>query len=504
MSLRARLSGSALVAICLASCLSLHGQSRPAQIPAHPRDLKFPPLEFAAPKAATYRQVLSNGVVGYFVEDHDLPLTNVSVLIRVGSYLDPEGKEGLAAAVGSQIRAGGTTHLSAEQFDEEADFLAAAISSSIGGTSGSASANFLSKDEDRALQLFFDMLRNPAFQQDRLDLYKSQALQQIERRNDQTSSIEAREWNRLLYGEGFFVNRWSTRASISSLTRDDLAAFHRKYYHPGNFVLAVSGDFQTAAMKAKLEQAMSGWPAAQEKVPPVPRLSFTPVPGVYMVHKPDVNQARVSIGHLGILRGNPDEFAVDLMNDILGGSGFTSRITNRVRSDEGLAYSAGSSFTAGVHYEGEFRAFFQSKSATAAQAAQIVIDEIRRIRSEKVSAEELETVRANAIEIFPRFFSSAAAIAGTFAGDELTGRDPRYWETYRDRLRAVTADDILRVARQYLHPDGLVIVVVGNVDDILKGDPDKPQFSFEKIGQGKIVRVPLPDPNTMVYPKTGP
>jgi predicted Zn-dependent peptidase len=220
-----------------------------------------------------------------------------------------------------------------------------------------------------------------------------------------------------------------------------------------------------------------------------------------MVHKADVNQGRVSMGHLGIMRGNPDEFAIDMMNDVLGGSGFTSRITNRVRSDEGLAYSAGSVFSEGIYYPGVFRASFQTKSATAAQATQIILDEIERIRKERVSAEELETVKNSAIEIFPRYFASAAAIAGTFAGDEFTGRDPKYWETYRDKVRAVTADDVLRVAQKYLQPDKMVILLVGNADEIIKGSADKPQFSIQKISNGKITRIPLPDPLTMAYPK---
>ncbi len=470
-------------------------------IPAHPSELKYSRLDYTPPKAAAYRQVLSNGVVGYFVEDHDLPLINVALTIRVGSYLDPAGKEGLASAVGSQLRAGGTPRYKAEDFDEEADFLAANINSFIGSTSGQASVNFLSKDSDKALDLFFDMLKNPAFQQDRLDLFKSQQLQQIERRNDRTDSIEGREWSRLLYGEKFFTNAWTTKASISSLIRDDLVAFHQKYYHPGNFLFAVSGDFKTADMKARLEKAMAGWQASKEKTPPVPKLDFTPTPGVYMVNKADVNQARVAIGHLGIMRDNPDEIAIDLMNDVLGGSGFTSRIMNRVRSDEGLAYSAGSSFSPGVYFPGVFRAGFQTKSPTAAQATQIVLDEIERIRKEKVTEEELEIVKNNAIEVFPRYFATAGAIAGTFASDEFTGRDPKYWDTYRDKLRAVTVDEVFRVAQKYLQPEKLVILIVGNIDDVLKGSPDKPENSFQKISGGKISRIPLPDPNTMIYPK---
>jgi predicted Zn-dependent peptidase len=422
-------------------------------------------------------------------------------LIRTGSYLDPAGKAGLSAATANQMRSGGTAGYKADAFDEEADFLAATITSGMGPTSGTASINFMAKDVDKALSLFFDMLKNPAFQQDRLDIYKSQVLQALERRNDRTEEIEYREWNRLLRGEKHFSTIYSTKDSITSITRDDLTNFHKRYYHPGNLVLAVSGDFQTAELKSRLEKAMAGWGNSGVAVPKVPKPDYAPLPGIYMVNKPDVNQGRVSIGHLGIIRGNPDEFAIDMMNEILGGSGFTSRIMNRVRTDEGLAYDAGSSFSPGIYYEGQFVATFQSKSATAAQAAQIVLDEIQRIRNEKVSAEELETVKNQAIEVFPRYFAKASAVADTFARDEYTGRAPDFWDTYRDKVKAVTIADVQRVAREYLHPDKLVILAVGNVDEILKGSSDKPEFSFQKMLGGNITRIPLPDPLTMAYPK---
>ncbi len=494
---------SLLLALAFFSSASpvLRAQEAAAPIPMHPRELKYSPLDYTPPKASAYRHLLANGAAGYFVEDHELPLINISVTVRTGSYLDPAGKAGLASAVGSQLRAGGTARNRAEDFDEEADFLAAAISSFAGAASGTASINFLSKDLDRALELFFDMLRHPAFQQDRLDLYKSQQLQQMERRNDRTDEIESREWNRLLRGEKHFTNNYSTRDSLSSITREDLAAFHKKYYQPANFILAVSGDFRTEEMKQKLDKAMAGWTSSGEAVPPVPGPDFEPVPGVYMVDKTDVNQGRVSMGHVGIMRGNPDEFAVEMMNEILGGGGFTSRITNRIRSDEGLAYDAGSSFEPGIYYPGVYRAGFQSKSSTAAQAARIVLDEMDRIRREPVSEEELNTVKNNAIEVFPRYFATASAVAGTFANDEFTGRDPGYWDKYRDRIRAVTADDVLRAAKEYLRPEKMVILAVGHVEDMLKGNPEKPEFSFRKISGGKIQSIPLPDPQTMIYPK---
>jgi zinc protease len=473
----------------------------PGAIPPTPKDIKFPTLSYDPPKRDKYRHVLSNGAVAYLVEDHDLPLVNVQTLVRTGQYLDPEGKEGLATVAGSQIRAGGTGSKTAEQFDEAADFLAANISSFVGSTQGVATLNVLAKDVGQGFALYFDMLRNPGFQDDRLKLAKSQILQQMERRNDRTDAIEGREWDRLLEGPKHFSAKDSTKASIESITRADLEGFHQKYYQPANFILAVSGDFKTDEMIARLESAMNGWASNRMAVPPPPAPDFTPAPGIYVVNKPEVNQSRVSIGHVGAMRNNPDSYALSIMNEILGGGGFTSRITSRVRSDEGLAYSAGSNFGLGTYYPGVFRAAFQSKSGGTAQAIQIVLEEVNKIRATKVTSEELETAKNYSIEVFPRVFATASQIAGTFAQDEFTRRPADYWDTYRAKVKAVTVDDVQRVAQKYLQPDKLVILVVGNVDEVVKGNPDKPQYSLVKIAQnGELKRIPLPDPLTLRYP----
>ena len=493
---------SLFLALALAALAPAPAAAQQPGIPPRPSDLKFQPLSYTPPKREQYRHVLPNGVVVYAVEDRDLPLVNVSLLVRTGSYLEPAEKTGLASLTGSQMRAGGTTSKSPEQFDEAADFLAAQLSSSVGSTQGNANLNVLAKDLDAGLALYFDMLKNPAFDEARLKLAKSQVLQQLERRNDNTTGIEAREWGRLMRGE-HFTTREATKASVEAITREDLLAFHKKYFHPANFIFAVSGDFDTKQLLAKLSAGMEGWPAVKMAVPDVPKPTHAPVAGVYGVHKPDVNQGRVSIGHVGSMRDNPDAYALELMSDILGGGGFTSRITSRVRSDEGLAYSAGSFYGLGTYYPGEFRALFQSKSTTVAQAADIVVEEINRIRTTKVSAEELETAKNYLIETFPRNFSTAGQIASTFAQDEYTKRPADYWATYRDRIRAVTADDIQRVAQKYLQPDKLVVLVVGNLDDIQKGNPDRPQHSIVKLGGGTLKRIPLPDPLTMTYPANG-
>src|SRR5215213_5323569 len=175
----------ALVLLAAPAALLAQTGQQPG-IPKRPEELKYSTLTYNPPKRDKYRHVLSNGVVVYAVEDHDLPLVNISTLVRTGSYLDPAGKEGLASLVGSQMRAGGTAKMSAEQFDEAADFLAAQISSVVGPTQGGANLNLLAKDVDKGLALYLDMLRTPAFQEDRLKLAKSQILQQLERRNDNT------------------------------------------------------------------------------------------------------------------------------------------------------------------------------------------------------------------------------------------------------------------------------------------------------------------------------
>ena len=493
--------GSAgVVVVALGVLVLAVGPVSAQPIPAHPVDLTYDLLEFTPPTAANHRHELSNGVVTFVVEDHELPLVSVSLTVHTGAYLDPPDKIGLASLTGSQMRAGGTTSMSAAEFDEAAAFLAAQIGSNIGFTSGGANMNCLTKDLDTCLDMFFDMVRNPGYDEDRLALAKSRAIQQMERRNDSTASIEGREWSRLMRGGTHFSTRSRTRATVEAITRDDLLAFHRRYFHPGNFILAVSGDVDTTTILAELERRMVGWGVGTEPVPPVPAPGFTPRPGLYLVDKSDVNQGRVAIGHLGTTRDDPDRYKLLVMNDILGGGGFSARLLTRIRSDEGLAYSASSSFGVGIYYKGVFRVGFQSRSETVARATAIVLEEIDRIRTEPVEAAELQNSIASFVDTFSRNFSSAASTAGLFAGDEYTGRDPAYLAAYRDNIASVTAEDVLDVAQRYLDPDALVILVVGNLEASLAGDPERPEFSLEALSRGEVVRIPLPDPFTMEYP----
>lgn len=467
-------------------------------IPDRPEKLEFPPLEYEPPNPADYRVELKSGPVAYVVPDHELPLVNIAILVRTGAYNVPEGKEGLESLTGYLLSRGGTASYTADELEERLDFLAAELNSSIGDTQGSVSLNLLSKDSEEGLQILREVLTKPRFQEDKIALRKQQMLQSMKERNDDSSRIQSREQSVLAYGEDFFVNHFTTAASVESITQDDLREFHQQWVHPANFVVAVNGDFERQSMIDRLDKLFSDWPFEGKSATPIPTGARLAKPGVYLVDK-DVNQGRVSILLPGILRDNPDYFPVIIMNDILGGGGFTSRIVNRVRSDEGLAYSAGSSFPGGVYYPSVFSAGFQSKSRTVAYATSIVLDEMKRMTEAEVSDEELDTSKKSFIDTFPRNFSTKGQVAGTFAQDEFTGRyaeNPDYWKTYRDHIGEVTKSGVERVAEKYLHPDQSVILVVGQKDEILLGHPDHP-VKLTDLSSGPFTELPLRDPLTM-------
>jgi zinc protease len=487
-------------AFLLALALAAAARTATAQaIPDNPEKLVFKPIQFQPPVAAEHRVLLKNGMVVYIAEDRALPLVNIAITVRTGSWLEPAGKEGLAALTGSQLRRGGTKTLSAEQLDEKLDFLAAQVGTGIGATSGFATLNCLADNLDQALPVFVELLRSPRFQEDRLALAKEQSLQELKKRNDDAADIESREWGVLLYGEKHFTNRFATEASLRSITREDLQAFHGRTFSPANMVAAVSGSFTRAEMLRKLEAAFAGWPSPRGVVPAIPATIEPAAAGVYRVQK-DVNQGRVSIGLPTVRRDDPDVYALEVMNEILGGSGFTSRITKTVRSNEGLAYSAGSGLAPGVFYPGRFRAGFQSKSRTVAWAADLVLQEIRRIREQPVSAEELETIKNSLVQTFPSSFGSKAQAMAIFAADDYTRRDPAYWRGYRDRIAAVTAADVQRVAQKHLLPEKLIVLVVGDQAEIDKGDPKHPVTLAALAPGGRQTTLALRDPLTMKRP----
>lgn len=477
----------------------LAGGAAAQPVPSHPDEIGYDGLEFQPPEASEYRTEVA-GVPVYLAPSHELPLITVSFTFKGGDYMVPPEKTGLAGLTGTMMRTGGTTTMSPSEVDEELAFLAANVGIGLGDTFGTASLNCLSQNFEDAFAIFLDMVRNPGWDADRFDIAVKQAIEGMKQRNDNGVQVMVREAGVLLYGEDHFAGRSATGPSVESITTEDMTGFHDRVFHPGNLIVAVSGDFDPAEMKKALAAAFEGWERG-EAAPAVPEPDVTLEPGIYYVEK-DQEQGQAVFVKRVISRDDPDAIPVMVMNDLLGGSGFTSRITKRVRTDEGLAYTAGSALRTPVYYAGDFLAYYFSKVPTVAQAARTVLEEIERIREEPVSQDELETVKSNIIETFPRTFESRAGMLGVFVSDEWTGRDSSYWQTYRQKVEGVSIADVQRVAEAYLDPEEMALVIVGPWDAIAAGNTDTEDdpsrvTTMSDIFDGSFTRLPNRDPLTL-------
>jgi zinc protease len=451
-----------------------------------PSDLKFPPLKFDPPDPKAFRTEFANGLRGYVQEDHTLPLFNISAIVNFGGLYLPKDKQGLDSLMSATMIRGGTKTRDGDAIQERIDFLGGSLGFNVGDRTSTLSLSVLSKDIDEGLGIFFDVLMNPEFREAALNLAKPRLIQQLRSANDQPSGVLSREYEKLLYGDGPLT--WQpTQKTYEAVTPADMKAVHAEYFFPRNMIFVATGDFKKAELKAKIDKYVSGW-----KNKTVSKNFPNPEPGVYFVQMP-INQGYIDIGHLAIEDTNPDYFAVQVMNFILGGGSFSSRITMKVRSDEGLSYSQGSRFSYRWGFPGTFSGFVQTKSETVGYAISLILAEINRIRKELVSDAEMETAINYYLESFPSSFESAQSTQSTFANLEMTGKPMDYYKTYRDKISAVTKAKVLEVAQKYLHPEKMVILIVGNWEPSNKGS-DKWPGPLEKLG--KVHRLTLPDPLT--------
>jgi len=435
-----------------------------AQAPKGPRpdQFTFAPLNFKPPKPADFRTTLANGLVVYIAEDHDIPWFTASLNVRTSPFLEPKDKLGLDGFTSTVMRTGGTTSMTGEQINERMDFLA-----------GSVSPTGLSihmRHLDEGLKIWMDLLNNPAFPEDKLRREKDLALPSIRNRNKNVSQVTSRTYSQLIYGEDSPITAERTEPTVNSITREDLIAWHKKYWGANNAILVVTGDFKKAEMLQKLEATIGKWRTAEKAVPPIPKVQQAAKAGVYMV-QPEVipNQGIIQIGHLGIMRNDPDYPAVDLMNYILGGGSFSSRITKVVRTDNGLAYSAMSGYSGGIRYPSTFMAFCQTKNSTVVFAAQLMMDLIEGMRAGQVTEEDLAFAKKARLNAFPAMFPGISAAPMLFASLEYNNQPMDYYDVYEAKYAKVTLADIKRVAQKWLQADKLIILVGGNIDECKAG-----------------------------------
>lgn len=309
-------------------------------------------------------------MIVYLMTDHELPLVNVTAYIKTASIYDPEDKVGLAGLTGAVMRSGGTQQTPVEIIDAELEFMASAVESSISSEMGKVSLTTLKKNLPRTLDLFGQVMMQPVFREDRIELARKQTIEGLRRQNDDPKEIAGREFTRALY-EGHPLAQVPTIESVTRITRDDMMAFHKRYYHPNNMILAVSGDIDREELLKSLGKVFKGWQREEIVFPAIAPPNTEMKPAVLFAHK-DVNQSVIRLGSLGIEKNNPDLYAVRVIDYILGG-GFNSRLTREVRSNQGLAYQAASHFDVGRRFVGTFWVETETKSESTAKVISLIL-----------------------------------------------------------------------------------------------------------------------------------
>ena len=420
----------------------------------------IPPLHAFKPQQPK-RIELSNGLVIFLQEDHELPFINGSILIRGGSRDEPADKDRPRHDVRPDLAHQRNSHHRRRQARRSSSKLKAArIETSGGSANTSLRWSSLKGDFDSVFASSVDLLLHPAFKADKLALAKRQMDTGISRRNDDASGIAIREAIKLVYGPTSPYARQAEYATVAAVTVDDLKAWHDKTVLPNGMIVSVSGDFDSASMERKLRAAFEPLPRGQ--VLATEKLTFTdPKPGVNFANKDDVNQSNVLIVGLGTERSNPDYYALIVMNEIFSG-GFSSRVVQNVRTKLGLAYSVDGCFGASYDHPGIFYVIAGTKSASTVAATKAMLDEVNRLKTVPPTPAELSKAKDDLLNSFIFRYDSPEKILGEQVTLAFYGYPSDFLEKYKEGIEKVTAADVSRVANKYVDHSKLAIVVVGN------------------------------------------
>jgi len=413
--------------------------------------------------AEIQRLSFPNGLTVLLLERHAHPYVAVHVRVRAGSLHDPPGKAGLAHLTAALLTQGTATR-SATEIAETIEFVGGSLTSGSGRDHAQAALTVLKRDLELGMALLADVLRRPSFDPEELERKRSQILASLRAQEDEPGTVAAKAFARVLFGSHPYGHPVEgTPETLASITREDVVAFHRRWYRPERTFVGIAGDVTAREVRLLVQRYLGDWEPGREK-PPVPPPPPRPKRSVtHRIHR-NITQCNIVLGHLGIRRDNPDYYAFYVMNYILGGGGFSSRLMATVRDAKGLAYAVSSGFRAGLA-PGEFRVVLQTRNASAREAIQAVLTEIRRIRESPVSPRELEDAKAYLVGSFPLRLDTNRKAAPYLSYIGFYGLGLDYFEAFPRRIRSVTREDVLRVARQYLHPEAHVLVVVGNLEE---------------------------------------
>ena len=447
------------------------------------QDIQIPPLPAFKP-AQPKRIELKNGMVIFLQEDHELPLIDGTARIRGGSVNEPATKVGLVDIYGEVWRTGGTKTQTGDQLDDFLEVRAAKVETGGGPDSTTISWSCLKGDLDDVFKAFADVLQNPEFRADKIDIAQKELFDAISRRNDEIGEIARRETVKLAYGANNPYARQAEYSTVAAVTRQDLIDWHGKYVHPNNIILGISGDFDSAAMESKLHAAFDAWP----KGPAIPKnqIQYRPVsPGNYLIAKEDVNQSSIHMVGLGTTRDNPDYYAISVFNEAFGG-GFSSRLFNDIRTKRGLAYSVGGGVGTNFGHPGILQVSIGTKSQTTIEAIQAATEDIDNLSKQPITDDEIQHAKDEILNAFVFRLDSPDKILAERMTYEYYGYPPDWLDKYQAEVKKVTAADVNRVAGKYLHRDQMAVLVVGNTKEF-----DKPLSS---LGPVKNIDITIPPP----------
>lgn len=406
------------------------------------------------------RLQLSNGLTLLLLERHALPIVNVEVLIKAGSSKDTKGKEGLANLT-AEMFTEGTERRSASQISEEIDFVGGSLSTTGDTDYSRVNLIILKKDVEVGFNLLSDILINPAFKEKEFERVKNEVLSSLIQQKDEPGTIAEKAFEKLLFGDHPYNHPpQGLEESLPEITRDDIVSFHKKYYIPNNAIIAVVGDVTEKEVLSLLERYLGKWGKKilpKEEMSQAPRLSKRTVS---LIEK-DITQANIHLGHIGISRSNPDFYAAYVMNYILGGGGFSSRLMREIRDNQGLAYSIYSSLDSRL-YTGAFKVVMQTKNENSNRAIEGILKELERIRSEPVSDKELAEAKSYLMGSFPLRFDTNKKVVSQLTYVEYYSLGLNYFKEFPKKIEAVTKEDVLSAARKYIDPARYILIIVAD------------------------------------------
>lgn len=429
-------------------CLKLYlsGLLMLAALPAHALEIK--------------RTVLSNSAVLLVSEQHHLPMMTVSIALDAGARRDPAGKGGLAELTANSLEQG-TRDITAAEFNRRTDFMGSAVAINADHDNAVATMTSLTKFKDQTLHLLAQMLTNPGLRDQDIQRKRGDQLADLKASEEEPGYVAQVAFIKQLFGNGPYGHPIAgVPETVSKLTSEDVRAFYRDHYRIGSAVIAVTGDVQPDAIKQQLEKELSGLSGTvpHQAAPPTPQVPS----GVHLTTiDRSIAQANLIVGSGGVARSNPDYYKLQVMNYILGGGGFSSRLMKVVRSKGGLAYSVASGFEAGK-FPGAFLVVLQTKNASANDALKLVLEQLREIRETPVSATELEAAKKYLVGSFPLKLDRQSQIAAFMLEVELYGLGLDYADRYPKLIDAVTIANVQDMARKYIHPDALNVIAVAD------------------------------------------